>query len=59
MRIYIEMDSAFRNQQGNGNEVENSAGPYLFSALWLNLCNNSYQTLFSNASTFASLSEVV
>ena len=27
----------------------------LFLALWLNLCNNSDQTLFSNALTFARL----
>ena len=26
---------------------------YFFSAVWLNLCNNSDQTLFSNALTFA------
>ena len=54
-RISIEMDSACRNQQGNCDEVENSARPFLlfFSALWLNLCNNSDQTLFSNALTFA------
>ena len=53
--IFIEMDSACRNQQGNWDEVENSAGPVLnfFLALWLNLCNNSDQTLFSNALTFA------
>ena len=49
------MDSACRNQQGNCDEVENSARPFLFffSAVWLNLCNNSDQTLFSNALTFA------
>ena len=54
-RVFIEMDSACRNQQGNCNEVENSAWPFLlfFSALWLKLCNNSDQTLFSNALTFA------
>ena len=55
MRIFIEMDSACRNQQGNCDEVENSARPFfvIFSALWLTLCNNSNQTLFSNAFTFA------
>ena len=56
-RIFIEMDSACRNQQRNCDEVENSARPFfffvIFSALWLNLCNNSDQTLFSNALTFA------
>ena len=54
-RIFIEMDSACRNQQGNCDEVENIARPFfvIFSALWLNLCNNSDQTLFSNALTFA------
>ena len=54
-RIFIEMDSACRNQQGNCGEVENSDRPFLlfFSALWLNLCNNSDQTRFSNALTFA------
>ena len=54
-RIFIEMDSACRNQQGNWDEVENSARPFfvIFLALWLNLCNNSDQTLFSNALTFA------
>ena len=26
---------------------------YFFSALWLKLCNNSDQTFFSNALTFA------
>ena len=54
--ILIEVDSACRNQQGNCDEVENSARPFLlfFSTLWLNLCNNSDQTLFSNALTFAS-----
>ena len=29
-RIFIEMDSACRNQQGNCDEVENSARPFLF-----------------------------
>ena len=56
MRIFIEIDSACRNKQGNCDEVENSAGAFLvlfFLALWLNLCNNSDQTLFSNALTFA------
>ena len=56
-RIFIEMDSACMNQQGNCDEVENTVvpGQFLlnFSALWLNLCNNSDQTLFSNALTFA------
>ena len=54
-RIFIEMDSACRNQQGNCDEVENSDRPFLlfFSALWLNLCNNSDQTWFFNALTFA------
>ena len=54
-RIFIEMDSACRTQQGNCDEVEHSARQFLviFSALWLNLCNNSDQTLFSNALTFA------
>ena len=54
-RIFIEMDSACRNQQGNGDEVENSARPFfvIFLASWLNLCNNSDQTLFFNALTFA------
>ena len=28
-RIFIEMDSTYRNQQGNCDEVENSARPYL------------------------------
>ena len=28
-RIFIEMDSACRNQQGNCDEVENSARPFL------------------------------
>ena len=47
MRIFIEMDSVCRNQQGNCDEVENSARPFfvIFLALWLNLCNNSDQTL--------------
>ena len=42
------MDSACRNQQDNCDEVEHSARPFfvIFSALWLNLCNNSDQTLF-------------
>ena len=50
-RIFIEIYSACRNQEGNCNEVETSARPYfvIFLALWLNLCNNSDQTLFSNA----------
>ena len=54
-RIFLEIDSACRNQQGNCDEVENSARPFLlfFLALWLNLCNNSDQTLFSNALTLA------
>ena len=49
MRIFIEMDSACRNQQGNCDEVENSAWSFFLFvlALWLNLCNNSSQTLFS------------
>ena len=49
------MDSACRNQQGNCDKVENSARQFfaIFLALWLNLCNNSDQTLFSNALTFA------
>ena len=49
------MDSACRNQQGNCYEMENSARPFLlfFLALWLDLCNNSDQTLFSNALMFA------
>ena len=47
-----EMDSACRNQQGKCDEVENNARPF-FLALQLNLCNNSDQTLFSNALTFA------
>ena len=53
-RISIETDSACRNQQGNCNEVENSARPFfvISLALWLNLCNNSDQTLFSNALRF-------
>ena len=40
--IFIEMGSACMNQQGNGDEVENSARPFfvIFLALWLNLCNN-------------------
>ena len=44
-RIFIEMDSACMNLQGNCNY---SAGPFfvIFLALWLNLCNNSDQTLF-------------
>ena len=48
-------EQACRNQQDNCYEVENSARPFLlfFSALWLNLCNNSDQTLFSDALTFA------
>ena len=29
MRIFIEMDSECRNQQGNSDEVENSAWPFL------------------------------
>ena len=29
MRIFIEMDSECRNQQGNCDEVENSARPFL------------------------------
>ena len=42
------MDSACKYQQGNCDEVENSARPFcLFLALWLNLCNNSDQTLAS------------
>ena len=52
----MEMDSACRNQQGNCNEVENSARTFLlffFLALWLNLCNNSDQTFISNTLTFA------
>ena len=51
MRIFIELDSACRNQQGNCDEVKNSARPFfvIFSTLWLNLCNNSDQTLFANA----------
>ena len=55
MRLFIEMDSACRNQQGNSDEVENSARQFfvIFLALWLNLCNTSDQTLFSNALTFA------
>ena len=55
MRIFIEMDSACRNQQDNCDEVENSARQFfvIFLALWLNLCNNSDQTFFSNALTFA------
>ena len=55
MRIFfIEMDSACRNQQGNCDEVEIVPGHFvIFLALWLNLCNNSDQTLFSNALTFA------
>ena len=49
----MEMDSASRNQQGNCDEVENSSRSFsLFLALWLNLCNNSDQTLFSNLLTF-------
>ena len=28
-RIFIEMDSVCRNQQGNCDEVENSAQPFL------------------------------
>ena len=53
--IFMEMDSARRNQQGNCNEAKNSARPFLLSllALWLKLCNNSDQTLFSIALTFA------
>ena len=49
------MDSACRNQQGNCDEVEDSARPFLliFLALWLNLCNNSDQTWFCNALTFS------
>ena len=52
---FIEIDSACRNQQCNFDEVENTARPFLLSflALWLNLCNNSDQTLFSNILTFA------
>ena len=55
------MDSACRNQQGNSDEVENSARPFLlfFSALWLPLCNNSDQTLFSNAVTLPGPSGLV
>ena len=50
----MKMDSACRNQQGNCDEVENGARPFLlFLALWLNLCSNIDQTLFSNALTFA------
>ena len=30
-RIFIEMDSACRNQQGNCDEVENNAGPFCYS----------------------------
>ena len=54
-RIFIEMDSACRSQQGSYVAVQNSAMPFLlfFLVLWLNLCNNSDQTLFSNALTFA------
>ena len=53
-RIFVAMDSACRYQQGNCDEVENSAGSFVIVlALWLNLCNNSDQTLFSNALTFA------
>ena len=54
-RIFLEMDSACRNQQGNCDEVEHSARQLfvIFSALWLNLCNNSDQTLFSNVLSFA------
>ena len=29
-RIFIEMDSAYRNQHGNCDEIENSARPFLF-----------------------------
>ena len=48
----MEMDSASRNQQDYCNGVENSAQLFLlFLALWLNLCNNIDQTLFSNALT--------
>ena len=34
--FFIEMDSACRNKQGNCDEVEKSAQPFLlfFSALW-------------------------
>ena len=55
MRIFIEMDDACRNQQGSYDAVENSAMPFfvIFLVLWLNLCNNSDPTLFSNALTFA------
>ena len=40
------MDSACRIQQGNCDEIEKSARPFLlfFLALWLNICNNSDQT---------------
>ena len=38
----------------NLNESVSEGFPsYSFSALWLNLCNNRNQTLFSNALTFA------
>ena len=54
----MDRSSACRNSQGNCDEVENSVRLYfffivIFSALCLNLCNNSDQTLFSNALTFA------
>ena len=53
-RIFIEMDSACRNQRGNCDEVKIVPGHFCyFSALWLNLCNNNDQTLFSNGLTFA------
>ena len=53
-RIFIEMESACRNQQGYCDEVENSPWPFLlFFSIVVNLCNNSDQTLFFNALTFA------
>ena len=49
-RVSIEMDSACRNQQVIAMMWKIVPGHfYYFLALWLNLCNNSDQTFFSNA----------
>ena len=50
------MDSACKNEQVKVTAMRSKIVPGHFcdfSALWLNLCNNSDQTLFSNALTFA------
>ena len=53
MRIFIKMDSAYRNLQGNGDELENSAQTlFVISvALWLDLCISNNQTWFFIALT--------